>query len=225
MRGYFYHLHPDYVPSKYQFAYFRVNNPDSPKAMDPALQGAWARSAGLFRGVYQRPKITADCTVAENVSYAQQHMVAIGGESALSAFPFMFCAEYNMDIMEVQLYLELLQNILPKDAPKPLMYISSQRWKDLQGGPDAMNIAANIASVTNVCLSDWTAVNVYTMDPPLTIKAWEYLKGDLQYSPVGSFDSVPRQTIPDDDNNQDDPPAQTGDFTVDLHITGTIKKI
>jgi hypothetical protein len=216
MNGFIYHLHPDFTPSAYDFIYYRINNPQNPLSIDPACAPAWNKAAGMPRGIYQRPLINAQYTVAQNVDYVLQHREQIGGQSASTYLPYMFLAEYNMNLTQIKLYLTYVwEKLLNFDgAPKPLMFISSKRWAAIQEGANAMTVSANIASEADVCLTDYSIkLPPAVLSPAINVRAWEFNPGLMQYDVNGVFSQVQR---PDDDlPPADDDPAD--DTDTDTH--------
>jgi len=204
MKGYFWHLHQDFIPSKYDFAYFKISDG---KNYNAPFKDAWDKAGAISKGIYQRPIITADVSLADNVSFMVQHVSNYaGGQSALATLPIIFNAEYNMSLIEIQSYISYLwKELLNPTYPKPMMYITAKRWAEIQKGDDAVNISYNISKAANICLSDWTISIPGKVIPAITITGWEYGMGLLQYSSTGSFTVVPREVTPPVDGGNDIP--------------------
>ena len=199
MRGYFWHLHTDFVPSKYDFAYFKISEG---KTYNAAFKEAWDKAGAIQKGIYQRPIISASVSIADNVSFMVQHVSNYaGGQSALATMPIIFNAEYNMNLVEIQSYINYLwTELLRPNYPKPMMYISAKRWLEIQKGNDAGNISYNISKIVDVCLTDWILPIPAKISPVVLIKGWEYDKGLLQYDPNGVFTAVIREIVPPADS-------------------------
>lgn len=217
-KGYFWHVLPNTVPTICSVGWFRINNPENPKLEEAGFKVAWDGARGIKRGIYQVPKLVGtSITVADNVSFALQHISNYaGGQSVVKEAPYMFRAEYNMNLTQINEYLGYLWDEILNisGAKRPLMLISAGRWKEIQKGDNAPNVSKWIADKTDVCLIDYKAeLPPLELTPKIAVKAWNYDPGFLQWADGGDFQKIEYNTPPDNTT-----PAPSGTAKEIIHI-------
>lgn len=216
MKGYFYHLHPDFIPTDYDFCFVRAVIGTS---VDPSFYENWNKVNHIRRGIYQNPFVTPENDAYQHASWLVDTINNIQGD-LWKVMPIVINATaLHVDLMFLDTWLSRINEQLPQPFPKPLVYISPKVWSTIIDVPDGQLFVARILQKAGIFWSEW---NVST--PRLAqyctkqdVQYWEYTKGVIQNSATGVFTAQP--TILTPTPTQTNHPTSTKTIS---NITGSV---
>jgi hypothetical protein len=224
MKGYFYHLHPEFIPTAYDFTFVRaLVGIDT----DAAFTDNWLKVIHIKRGVYQNPVVTPENDAYQHAAWLADFIQNNLKGNVWQEMPIVINATaLNVDLMFLDTWITRLNDQLQQPFPKPLIYIAKKQWDTITDAPDALVVTSRILQKAGIFWSEW---NVSQPQLPRycakkDVQYWEYTKGVILYDANGQFSTQPTPT-PDPTPNPTPTPNGSTDVNIHLNCPYCGKKI